>query len=372
MRISIIEPVGGHGGMDYYDYGLAYGLGANGIEAIFFTSDKTQVREFPNVQTKLFFKGVWGSSFITKTRLYIKGHIAAYRYSKKNGIKIVHLHFFFFRGIDLLMLLLAKSFGLKTVVTVHDVNSFHNNSKQAIEKQCYKLIDGVIVHNRSSYDMIKEKGMPINQIAIIPHGNYLPFITAAETSPKAPRPFTLLFFGQIKDVKGLDILLRAFKKVTAVKQDVQLIIAGKAYKNDLGVYEDLITELGISSYIKTDFRYIPDDEVSSFFNMADLVILPYREIYQSGVLLLTMSYGKPLLCSDLAAFKEIIVDNENGFTFKSEDDEDMAGKLLSIMDDPGLLAKVSANASKVIRNDFDWVKIGAKTAGFYRLIEGDS
>jgi len=369
MHISIIEPVGGHGGMDYYDYGLAYGLGANGVDVLFYTSDKTQVRAFTNVQTKLFFKGVWGSSFLTKTRLYIQGHIAAYRDSKKNGVKIVHLHFFFFRGIDLLMLLLAKSFGLKVVVTVHDVNSFHNNSKQSVEKLCYKLIDGVIVHNRSSFNTIEEKGMRTGKIAIIPHGNYLPFITAAEKAPKSSSPFTLLFFGQIKDVKGLDILLNAFKKVTAVKQDVQLIIAGKAYKNDLGVYENLIEELGIAPFIKTDFRYIPDDEVASFFSQADLVILPYREIYQSGVLLLTMSYGKPLLCSDLAAFEEIIIDKENGFTFKSENDDDLADKLLAIMDDPELLAKVSANASKVIRNDFDWVKIGAKTAAFYKLMD---
>lgn len=354
--------------MDYYDYGLAYGLGANGVDVSFYTSDKTRIRDFENVQTKLFFGGVWGSSFLKKTRLYIKGHIDAYRDSKKYGVKIVHLHFFFFRGIDLLMLLVAKAFGLKVVVTVHDVNSFHNSSKQFIETWCYKLINGIIVHNRASLEAIKEKGVTINKFAVIPHGNYLPFITAASSAPPVSSPFTLLFFGQVKDVKGLDILLKAFKRVVTVKPDVRLIIAGKAYKNDLGIYENMIDELGIAPFVQTDFRYIPDEEVSSFFDRANLVILPYREIYQSGVLLLTMSYGKPLLCSDLAAFKEIITHRENGFIFKSEDDLDMADTLLEIMNDPAMLATVSANASRVIRDDFDWIKIGGKTLDFYKLI----
>jgi len=368
MTISIIEPVGGHGAMDYYDYGLAQGLAENGVNVLLYTSDETTVRTYKNVQSKLIFKGLWASPFLKKTWLYMKGHGVAYADSRKNKVKIVHLHFFYFRGIDLVILLMAKFYGLKSVVTVHDVNSFHRHSLKFIEKLCYRLINGVIVHNYTSRDIIKEKSVKLRELSVIPHGNYLPFISVNRKTIPPSDQFTILFFGQIKKVKGVDVLLKGISHVTAVNKKIRLLIAGRPWKYDLTNYENMIAELGLSAFVETDFRYVPDEEVACFFERADLVVLPYTEIYQSGVLLLSMSYGKPLLCSDLKPFKEVIKDNENGFLFKSQDDQDLADKLLKIMKDPQLLTKVSENASKQIRKDFDWGDIGRKTLELYNKI----
>ena len=368
MTVSIIDPIGGHGAMDYYDYGLAYGLGENDVCVFFYTSEETNTRVYRNVQTKLIFKGVWGSSILKKTWRYMKGHREAYIDSKKNKAKIVHLHFFSFRSIDLLMLLIARVYGFKVMVTVHDVNSFHGNSKKFVERSCYRLIDGVIVHNQASADAISEKSFKTNQIAIIPHGNYLPFISTDGSKKCLSTRFNILFFGQIKKVKGLDVLLKAIQRVVAINDNIAVLVAGRPWKDDQSTYQSMISELGLSLFVKTDFRYIPDEEVADFFQEADIVALPYKEIYQSGVLLLTMSYGKPVLCSDLKPFKEIIKDKETGFLFKSEDDKDLADKLLELMANPELLLKVSKKASVLIQNDFDWITIGHKTLDFYRQI----
>lgn len=369
MKIAVIEPVGGHGGMDYYDYGLASGLGLNNVNVLFFTCDKTQKRAYENVETFLLFRNLWSGNLISKSIKYLFGHLKAFGISKKKDAKIIHLHFFFFRGIDLIVLLLSKFFRLKAVVTIHDVSSFHNKSNSFVEKNCYRLMNGVIVHNFVSFNMVKSKIKEQKPISITPHGNYLPFIEPVNANRNTKTCFNVLFFGQIKEVKGLDLLLQAIALI--VKRGftkVKLVIKGRAYKNDLSNYERLIYSLGISEYVECDFRYIPDDEVTKAYQDADLVILPYREIYQSGVLLLSMSYGRPVLCSDLLPFKEVVEDGISGLLFKSENINDLADKIQFCIENPEKLDKISCKANEIIREKFDWRNIGLKTKHFYEKI----
>lgn len=365
LKVSLIEPVGGHGGMDYYDYGLAYGLGYHNVEVLFYTAEKTQVRLYKNVKTIPAFGKLWSKSVIAQVIIYLKGHYRAYAEAKSNGIEIVHLHFFVLRSIDLVVLWMAKKMKLKTVATMHDVNSFHLKASSGVEDRCYKLIDGIIVHNQSSLVALKSKPTQ-SKVAVIPHGNYLPFIKEVQVKPKN-EVFTLLFFGQIKEIKGLDILLNAVAAIKQKQISIKLIIAGKAWKNDLTKYHNLINELGLNEVVETHFRYIPDAEVADYYAQADLVVLPYREIYQSGVLLLTMSYSKPVLCSNLEAFQEIITDGVNGFVFKNGDSDSLAGKITSIMKMQDL-GPVLQNANKLIRDKYSWENIGEKTKVFYEQV----
>ena len=364
LSIGLIEPVGGHGGMDYYDYGLAMGLQANNVEVIFYTCDETNIRKYEKVLTLLFFKKMWSARFFVKIYKYLLGHYLAIKDLKKRNVEIVHLHFFTFRSIDLVVLWYLKINNVKRVVTIHDISSFDKKASSFIEKSCFKYIQGIIVHNQSSLNTLNYKFHLSIPTVIIPHGNYLPFISDSIEPLKPTEKFRLLFFGQIKKVKGLDVLLQALSLLKKKHCQIELTIAGKSWKSDLNVYKQMISDLNIEDIVKTDFRYIPDDEVSSFYHNSDLVVLPYRVIYQSGVLLLTLSYGKPVLCSDLKPFKEIITHNENGFLFKSENPEDLALKIQEIIINKDLDG-VTNNANGLIRRDYDWIKIGALTKKFY-------
>jgi D-inositol-3-phosphate glycosyltransferase len=369
LKIAVIEPVGGHGGMDYYDYGLAMGLGANDVEVFFYTSSNTKVRVFPNVITLFYFKNMWKRNFFIKVSKYVVGHCLAIRDVKNREIKIIHLHFFTFRLIDLLILRYARLKDLKVIVTIHDITSFDEKANSIIERNCFKYINGIIVHNQSSLKALNNKYDVSVPKTIIPHGNYLPFIDDISNIKKESRgKFTLLFFGQIKKVKGLDILLEALSIVNNKGCQIELIIAGKAWKSDLNQYKELIKKLKIEDIVTTDFRYIPDEEVASYYKQADLVVLPYREIYQSGVLLLTLSYGKPVLCSDLEPFKEIIIDNESGFLFDNGSPRHLAAKIEEIVLDRDNLRRVVGNTNSMIRDSYDWIKIGGLTKTFYSEI----
>jgi len=373
QTVGIIEPVGGHGGMDYYDYGLASGLGNQGVNVRFYTCDKTTVRNFKNVLTLLPFVNMWKRSFLIKTSKYLSGHLTAFNDLIQNNGRIVHLHFFALRSIDLLILSVAKIRGLKIIATIHDVTSFHGKANEWIEDRCYKLIDGVIVHNNSSFIVLEKKIEKVQiKTAIIPHGNYLPFIQKKNAVISDNKVFTILFFGQIKKVKGLDVLINAVSVLKAQGIHIKLLIAGKAWKSDLEEYIKLIDDLGLSDIVTTDFRYIPDNEVADYYSLADLVVLPYKEIYQSGVLLLTMSYSKPVLCSDLLPFQEIIEDGINGFLFKSEDIQDLANKLIYIIKGGAALrSSIILESDSIINLKYNWNTIGRQTSDFYReVLEG--
>ena len=84
-------------------------------------------------------------------------------------------------------------------------------------------------------------------------------------------------------MKGLDILLKAIAMVVKENPNFKLTIAGRPWKTDGDRYEKMILDLGLDDFVERHFRFIEDEEVASFYERADVVILPYKRIYQSGV-----------------------------------------------------------------------------------------
>lgn len=367
MKIALIEPIGSHGGMNYYDYGLALGLGENDVLVYYFTCNKTECREYKNVLLYKTFGDIWNKNGLIKLFFLLNGYLKSILQSKVKQVDLLHFHFFNLGIINVLVLLFSKITFQKIIVTIHDVEPFDGKSNALLTKIAYSLIDGVIVHNFICLNEVIQKGLNKNKAGVVPIGNHMPFIDSLEKR-KSFDKFNLLFFGQIKEVKGLDVLLDALSIITKTQKNIQLTIAGKFWKDSKDKYDDQISKLRIGSYIDAHYKFIPDEEIVNFFSEADLVVLPYRRIYQSAVLMLTMSYGVPVLVSDLDAFCEIVVDNENGFIFKNEDAIDLANKIKLIMNNKFDLKKVSEKASDMLVEKYDWVLVGSKTVDFYSKI----
>jgi glycosyltransferase involved in cell wall biosynthesis len=214
--------------------------------------------------------------------------------------------------------------------------------------------------------------VPFEKISVIPHGNYLDTISDIPQKDKARNKLRLpddakiiLFFGQIKQVKGLDILLRAMKNVSLVYPDVLCVIAGRPWKLEFCEYELLIQSLKLEKNIVTDIRYIPDDDIRFYYSACDLVVLPYRRIYQSGVLLQAMSYQRPVLVSDLPGMTEIVSDGVNGYVFESGSHEALAEKIISFFNNRDASNKVGVRGMQYVKASHDWVSIGARTRDLY-------
>jgi len=371
LKSALIEPVGGHGGMHYYDYGLAMGLGNSEIMVHYYTSTQTKVLSYPNVHTHLCFKKVWDTQnkFL---RLYymLKGYKFTFDDCAAKGITIAHFQFFDLSAVNFLVMLLAARYKFKKVLTLHDVSSFKGKDSGLTERYILKQFDAFIVHNQLSYDELILKIRNHQKISIIPHGNYLPFVDELPYRIDLESPLRLLFFGQIKKVKGLEILLEALGKLKSQNVNISLCIAGKVWHDSLERYEALVRDYNLADIVTAYFRYVPDEEVTSLFQEADIVVLPYKKIYQSGVLLLSMSYGRVVLTSDLPAFSEIIEDGVNGFKFKSENVDDLVRVLSGLQKDKYKLPDIRNNASALLRERFDWKLIGRKTKEIYTALAG--
>ncbi|NLE43619.1 MAG: glycosyltransferase [Chloroflexi bacterium] len=108
----------------------------------------------------------------------------------------------------------------------------------------------------------------------------------------------LLFFGMVREYKGLADILVALPRIRESLSAVVLLIAGEFWK-DKSDYLDLIKRLGIEDAVRIDDRYIPNEEVAIFFSAADVLVAPYREATGSGVLQMARGMGLPVIATDV-------------------------------------------------------------------------
>ncbi|WP_179958420.1 glycosyltransferase family 4 protein [Chitinimonas arctica] len=376
VNVALIEPVGSHGGMDYYDSGLCGGLASNGVPVTWYTCDVSEPCGSIAFEVKRPFERIWGKEPAWKRGLrYVRGLFSTMHDARARKASIAHFHFFHVGPLEALGVMLARLYGLKAVATIHDVEAFKPGlTSTSLRDLTYRLCARLIVHNRVSRDeLISRCQVSAAKIRVIPHGSYLGLIAPAmdrnlarDTLGLPQDEKVVLFFGQIKEVKGLDLLIEAFGKHREAMAPVHLVIAGKVWKDDFARYQALIDQYGLGDFCHLHIRYIPDDELSTFYSAADLIALPYRRIYQSGVLLMAMSFGVPVLASDLPGMKEIITDGENGFLFGAGDADLLGKQLVQVLSATPDVGKVVAQASADMQSKFSWKTIAAQTLFAYK------
>lgn len=130
----------------------------------------------------------------------------------------------------------------------------------------------------------------------------------------------ILFFGLIREYKGLDILLKSIPIIINKLPDFKIVIAGECYENSQK-YIDIIDELKLSDYIDIRMEFIPENEVVNYFSAADVVVLPYKTATQSGVTQIAYNFNRPVIISNVGGLSEIVVDGETGFVVKPHPEE---------------------------------------------------
>ena len=121
----------------------------------------------------------------------------------------------------------------------------------------------------------------------------------------------LLFFGFIRDYKGLDLLMKAYAKIVK-STDFLLVVAGEFYNNGQQ-YKDLEKELGLEGQIAWHTDFIPDEKVRLYFSAADLIVQPYKSATQSGVTQIAYHFEKPMLVTNVGGLAEIVPDGKVGY-----------------------------------------------------------
>lgn len=375
-RVAVVEPVGGHGGMNFYNQSLCQSLVQAGAQATLYTCDKTTVTGQEGFPIERPYRGIFGASRAWLRGLrFLRGSLQALPQARRSGHQVAHFHFFHVGPLELFNVMLARLLGLRVVITAHDVEAFKAGLSIALfVRWAYGASHRVIAHSQiAKRELVEELRIDPAKIDVILHGNYLSSVQT-DISPAMARAHfgllpaqrVLLFFGQIKDVKGLDILLLGFAKAREFDPTLHLLIGGRVWKSDFSVYQNLIDQHGLAAHCTLHIRYIPDAEVPCFYRCADLVVLPYRRIYQSGVALLAMSYGTPVLVSDIDGFMEAVEDEKTGFVFKRQDPQHLAQRLVEIFATPGHAAEVGQAGLRQVSQVNNWGRLGQQTLATYQ------
>jgi glycosyltransferase involved in cell wall biosynthesis len=142
-----------------------------------------------------------------------------------------------------------------------------------------------------------------------------------------PNTKVLLFFGFVREYKGLKHLLRAMPKVISKLGGVKLLVVGD-FANDKQDYLDIIAELQIENCIEIYDGYIPDKEVEKFFAASDVVVLPYESATQSGIVQIAYGFEKPVVATDVGGLPEVVIDGKTGYVVPPKNSEKLAEKIV--------------------------------------------
>lgn len=376
------------GGDRPYVVGLATELISKGAAVDLIGSDGLDLPEFRNVP-RLKFLNLRGdqrsnAGFLSKTARVIKYYAKLIRYAATAKPNIFHILWNNkFETFDRTFLLLYyKLLGKRIVLTAHNVNAGRRDSKDTFFNRLtlriqYRLADHIFVHTeKSKLELIEDFGGKQSRITVIPFGinNTVPTtnLTPSEARQQLGIPDgkkTILFYGRITPYKGIHHLIAAVHQNLSQPDDYRLIIAGRPDRCEdyWSATRELIRADIQCGRVLLREEHIPDSETEIYFKAADVLILPYRHVYQSGVLFLGYSFGLPVLAADVGSLKDDIVEGQTGFVFRPEDPADLA-KCIERYFASGLFANLDTQRRKI--RDFaaqrhSWSVVGQMTLGVY-------
>jgi D-inositol-3-phosphate glycosyltransferase len=335
------------GGFDRpYAYGLAMALVAQGVRLDVIGSDYVDSPEMHTTRGLQFFN-LWppqrpSSGTFGRLSRVLKHYVRLIRYTVSAKPKIFHILWnskiqIFDRT---LLMLYYRAMGKKIALTAHNVNQARRDGNDSVLNRLtlrvqYRLTDHVFVHTQKMKDeLIVEFGVSDRAITVIRHPINDAFPDTDLTPAEAKRRLglrsnekALLFFGRIKPYKGIEHLLEAFQKLAERDAEYRLVIAGEAEKANEGyldqIKQRIPTELERGQII-LKAQFIPDGEMELYLKAADVMVLPYNEIFQSGVLFLGYTFGLPVIATDVGSFREEIVEGRTGFLCRPADPTDLA------------------------------------------------
>jgi D-inositol-3-phosphate glycosyltransferase len=361
--------------MHQYDFALCSALTEQGVDVTLLTCDETVVPGDLPFPVELAFQGIFGQAPAWQRGLrygLALGRIACRR--PRRIPQIVHVHFFHALPLDFVFLVGMRARGQRVVISAHDVCPFDAQGwGMFFVEHIYRLANRLIAHSQASHDALLDMGIAPERVAVIPLGNYLEYadrvqLSTAEARQQLGVPSdspVLLFFGQIKEVKGLDVLLRAMPWLVKAHPTIRLVIAGKVWKDDWSLYASLIDDLHLESQVDLHLHYIPDDQVSTFFAAADIVVLPYRHLYQSAVLMLTLSHGRPVVATRVGNLTEVVQDGETGYLVPPGDPEALATAILRLLAEPQAAEAMGRRGQALLEERYSWSRIAALTRQVY-------
>lgn len=376
------------GGDKPYALGMAAALTSVGVRVDFIGSNDHSVPEVTaNSQVK--FLNLRGdqcpkAKVSAKMVRVLKYYAKLVRYAAAARPKVFHIlwHNKFQLFDRTLLLLYYKLLGKRLVFTAHNVNSGKRDgndtwlNRRTLRLQ-YRLLDHIFVHTDGmKNEMCSDFRVSANKVSVIPFGvnNTVPNTDLSRREARRRLDLnnidkTLLFFGNIAPYKGLEYLVAAFAQITKQDANYRLIIVGrpKGRESYWCEIEQTILSNGMSDRVIRRIEYVPDHDTELYFKAADVLVLPYTHIFQSGVLFLSYSFGLPVIASDTGSLKREIIEGQTGCVFEPRNSSDLAEKVEKYFNSE-LFRNLESRREeiKAFANErYSWDKVAAITTSIY-------
>jgi glycosyltransferase involved in cell wall biosynthesis len=256
------------------------------------------------------------------------------------------------------------------VTTVHDIECHPGDTDskkvpRAFVKCFIRQSNAVIVHG-AGLRLAAERHLPVSssRIFVLPHLPLFYYRRLAEQSGlgrKADGRFRILFFGRLFEYKGLDYLMTAARLVKDSVHDVKFVVAGTGDQQLIARLQEMPRDL-----FDVRARFIRNEEVAELFAEADVVVLPYVEASQSGVLMIAMAFGLPVVATKVGEIGTTVEAHRIGLLVQPRDSRALAAAITRLATDEVMYAKFSANVRAAIETEFAAPAFGQRIKSVYR------
>lgn len=220
------------------------------------------------------------------------------------------------------------------VQTIHD--PILHKGEDSLIRKCLNYLftyksDKYVVLSKVFKKQLVQSGIKEKNILVVPHATFNAYDNCNAFDNKKYNRF--LFFGRIIKYKGLDVLLRSMEYVLNEYPGAKLVIAGNG---NIEEYEALLKQY--KAHIDLHIEWIRDEQVKTYFEQIDFVVLPYVQASQSGVIPLSYGFGKPVIATWLGGLPEQIIENKTGILIAPDSETELGEAILSLLKNDDLLA----------------------------------
>lgn len=381
MRIkTLLIETGGWGGIAHYSYNLLQALSKfKDFEIILLTGREYELDSFSK-DFKIVKKPL-------QNQAYFKVIFTILVYLFRIKPSIIHIQSLFSPRKDWIFFLLARLLGIPIVYTVHNIFPHEEKESSAFGlKQSlqiiYKSSRRLIVHSQSNmHELANLFKIKPQKMRVIPHGNYFFVVPKNMISKENARKQLgitisvklILFFGAIRKYKGINYLIKAFKRVIDEVPNAKLLIVGRPMgieeTSPMDYYYNLVEKLQLKERIIFNTNYIPLQDIHIYFRASDAVAFPYEDTTESGSLQLAFAFSKPVIATRVGSFSEAIEQNKNGFLVPPRNDDALAKAIINILSiDKRVLSEMGKYSRYIAERKYNWKDIGRDTLKLYKEV----
>jgi len=268
---------------------------------------------------------------------------------------------------DWRIFLISWWFGFRrTVLTVHDVNRHPgeaNRTAEWMEREFRRKAAQVVVHGETlKKELLNESSAYAGKTTVIPHGAF-GIYRHWDDREVAEEEQTMLLFGRMTPYKGLDVILEAAPLISREIPDMKIILAGRG--SELTRLRSAMVD---NPHFEIHDRFIANEDIPGFFRRAAIVILPYTEASQSGVVPLAYVFGKPVVVTSVGSISEVVPHGETGLVVPPNNPKELAEAVLRLFSDHPLRESMGKNARFMADTVLSWETIAAKTTQVYSRV----